>query len=159
MRDLARGLSLPVMACFMQGLFAQQSFTWQQIRDKFEASNPTLGAARIGIDESRAQEITAHLRPNPGFTATLDQIDPFTPNPYRPVANALPFVSGSYLHERQHKRELRTESAQKATSIAVSQLAEQERTLLFSLRNAFVQTLQQKALLSLATENLESAFC
>src|SRR5258708_28039005 len=154
MRDLARGLSLPVMACFMQGLFAQQSFTWQQIRDKFEASNPALAATRIGIDESRAQEITAHLRPNPGFTATLDQIDPFTTNPFRPFASALPFISASYLHERQHKRELRTESAQKATSIAVSQLADQERTLLFSLRNAFVQTLQQKALLSLARENL-----
>jgi cobalt-zinc-cadmium efflux system outer membrane protein len=155
MRNSAgRGLSLLVVSCLTQGLFAQQSFTWQQIRDKFEASNPTLGAARIGIDESRAQEITAHLRPNPGFTATLDQINPFTPDPYRPFANALPFVSASYLHERQHKRELRTESAQKATSIAVSQLADQERTLLFNLRNAFVQTLQQKALLSLATENL-----
>src|SRR6266849_6408608 len=154
MRDFSCGLSRLAMVCLTQGLFAQQSFTWQQIRDKFEASNPTLGAARIGIDESRAQEITAHLRPNPGFTATLDQIDPFTPNPYRPFANTLPFVSGSYLHERQHKRELRTESSQKATSIAVSQLTDQERTLLFSLRNAFVQTLQQKALLSLATENL-----
>ena len=154
MRDFSRGLSLLAMVCLTQSLFAQQSFTWQQIRDRFEASNPTLGAARIGIDEWRAQEITAHLRPNPGFTATLDQIDPFTPDPYRPLANALPFVSGSYLHERQHKRELRTESAQKATSIAVSQLADQERTLLFNLRTAFVQTLQQKALLSLAAENL-----
>lgn len=155
MRNSARsGLSLLVMGCFTQALFAQQGFTWQQIRDKFEASNPTLGAARIGIDESRAQEITAHLRPNPGFTAALDQIDPFTTNPYRPFASVFPLISGSYLHERQHKRELRTESAQKATSIAVSQLADQERTLLFSLRNAFVQMLQQKALLSLTTENL-----
>ncbi|MDP8982332.1 MAG: TolC family protein [Acidobacteriota bacterium] len=142
------------MVCLAQSVFAQQAFTWQQIRDKFEASNPTLGAARVGIDESRAQEITAHLRPNPGFTATLDQIDPFTTNPYRPFANTFPLVSGSYLHERQHKRELRTESARKSTSIAVLQLADQERTLLFTLRNAFVQTLQQKALLSLAAENL-----
>ncbi len=154
MRDLIRGLGLPVMVCLAQSVFAQQAFTWQQIRDKFEASNPTLGAARVGIDESRAQEITAHLRPNPGFTATLDQIDPFTTNPYRPFANTFPLVSGSYLHERQHKRELRTESARKSTSIAVLQLADQERTLLFTLRNAFVQTLQQKALLSLAAENL-----
>src|SRR6267143_6259116 len=154
MQDLARGLSLLVMVCLPPGLFAQQGFTWQQIRDKFEASNPTLGAARIGIDESRAQEITAHLRPNPGFTTTLDQINPFTTNPYRPLANGLPIVSGSYLHERQHKRELRTASAQKTTSIAISQLADQERILLFNLRNAFLQTLQQKALLTLATENL-----
>ena len=109
MRDFAHGLSLPVAVCLAQSLCAQQAFTWQQVRDKFEAANPTLAAARVGIDESRAQEITAHLRPNPGFTATLDQIDPFTTNPYRPFANTFPLVSGSYLHERRQKRELRTE--------------------------------------------------
>jgi hypothetical protein len=39
----------------------QQSFTWQQIRDKFEAANPTLLADKLSIDESQAQEITAYL--------------------------------------------------------------------------------------------------
>jgi cobalt-zinc-cadmium efflux system outer membrane protein len=58
------------------------------------------------------------------------------------------------LHERQRKRELRLESAQKATGIAVSGQADLERTLLFTLRMAFVQTLQQKAILGLAKENL-----
>jgi cobalt-zinc-cadmium efflux system outer membrane protein len=136
--------------------FAQPAaLTWQQIRDRFEAGNPTLRAARIGIDEARAQEITAYLRPNPDMTTTLDQFDPITPNPYRPLANVLPLVSASYLHERQHKRELRQESAQRATAIVVSQQADQERTLLFGLRNAFVQTLQAKAVLALARENLE----
>ena len=33
-------------------LFAQQSFTWTQLRDKFEATNPTLRALQIGIDQS-----------------------------------------------------------------------------------------------------------
>jgi cobalt-zinc-cadmium efflux system outer membrane protein len=137
------------------GAFAQPAaLTWQQIREKFEVGNPTLGAARIGIDEARAQEITAYLRPNPDMTTTLDQFDPITPNPYRPLANVLPLVSASYLHERQHKRELRQESAQKATALAVLQQADQERTLLFELRNAFVQTLQAKAVLALARENL-----
>jgi cobalt-zinc-cadmium efflux system outer membrane protein len=66
----------------------------------------------------------------------------------------LPFASASYLHERQHKRELRLESAKKATDIAESSQADQERTLLFSLRGAFVQILQVKAVLKLAQENL-----
>jgi cobalt-zinc-cadmium efflux system outer membrane protein len=136
------------------GLCAQQAFTWQEIRDRFEEANPALRAARIGVDESRAQEITAYLRPNPAVTGTLDQIDPFSTNPYRPFASALPFFSGSYLHERQHKRELRRESAQEATSIAASQLADQERTLLFNLRGAFVQTLQQKAVLAVTKDSL-----
>ena len=134
--------------------FAQRALTWDEVRHRFEDTNPTLRAARIGIDESKAQEVTAYLRPNPDITTTIDQIDPFTTNPYRPFANALPFISTSYLHERQHKRELRLESARKGTGIAESQLADQERTLLFNLRNAFVQALQAKAVLAVARENL-----
>jgi cobalt-zinc-cadmium efflux system outer membrane protein len=94
------------------------------------------------------------LRPNPDFTSLLDQVAPFNGNPYRPLGVALPLVSFSYLHERQNKRELRLESAQKATGIAVSQQADLERNLLFNLRNAFVQTLQAKAVLGVAKENL-----
>ena len=53
-------------------LSAQTTFTWQQIKDKFATSNPTLKAAQLGIDESRAAEITAYLRPNPDFTLSAD---------------------------------------------------------------------------------------
>src|SRR5947209_11001453 len=79
---------------------AQQACTWEQIRERFRANNPNLMASRIAIEQSKASEITAGLRPNPDLTSTLDQIDPFTFNPFRPFANTLPFVSGSYLHER-----------------------------------------------------------
>jgi cobalt-zinc-cadmium efflux system outer membrane protein len=143
-----------LVACLTPAVFAQQAFTWPQIKDKFEAENPTLRAGKIGIDEAKAAEITAYLRPNPDFTATLDQLTPFTINPYQPLASALPLVSGSYLHERAHKRELRLESAQKGTAIAESQQADLERNLLFNLRNAFVQALQARAVLALARENL-----
>jgi cobalt-zinc-cadmium efflux system outer membrane protein len=61
----------------------------------------------------------------------------------------------SYLHEREHKRELRLESAQKGTAIAASTQADLERSLLFGLRTAFVSTLQAKAVLQLAKDNLE----
>ena len=150
-RTCLAGLAL---VCASSSASAQQALTWAEVKDRFEASNPALRAGRIGVDESRAQETTAFLRPNPQATFTLDQIDPFTTNPYRPFANTLPFGSVSYLHERQHQRELRLESARGATTIATSQLADQERMLLFNLRNAFVQTLQQKAVLALAQENL-----
>jgi hypothetical protein len=55
----------------------QQTFTWQQIRDKFEAANPTLLADKLNVDESRAQEITAFLRPNPTFGLTVDGIEAY----------------------------------------------------------------------------------
>lgn len=151
------------MATLGSNAFAQShSLTWQEIRDRFQASNPTLRAAQISIDESRAQEVTAYLRPNPDLTGLFDQINLFSTQPppnggsneYAPFAYALPSASLSYLHERRHKRELRRESAQKETEITVAQYADQERTLLFNLRTAYVQTLQQKAILDLTRENL-----
>jgi cobalt-zinc-cadmium efflux system outer membrane protein len=143
-------------------LSAQSVFDWQQIKDKFEASNPTLKAAKLNIDESRAEEITAYLRPNPDFSLGFDQINPFTkqppptggPNVYRPFAYTEPTFEFDYLHERGHKRELRRDSAKQSTSIAESTYADQERNLLFTLRNAFVQLLQAKAVLQNARENL-----
>jgi cobalt-zinc-cadmium efflux system outer membrane protein len=138
-----------------QNGFAQKAFTWQQIRAKFEASNPTLQAGRIGIDEAHAQETTAYLRPNPGLSLTLDQMNPFSGGPpHSPFGDLLSIAAVSYLHERQHKRELRLESAQDATKIAVSGQSDLERALVFDLRMAFVQTLQEKAILGLAKENL-----
>jgi cobalt-zinc-cadmium efflux system outer membrane protein len=135
--------------------FAQKALTWEEIRAKFEAANPTLRAGQIGIDESKAQEITAYLRPNPGLTVSTDgtQIAPYK-GVWQPFTGTQFGGNLSYLHERQHKRELRLESAQKATGVAGSQQADLFRTLLFNLRGAFVQTLQEKAILELAKENL-----
>jgi cobalt-zinc-cadmium efflux system outer membrane protein len=134
---------------------AQASLTWDQVRQQFEQRNPTLLAGQFNISESKAEEITAYLRPNPNLTLTADQIDPFPGGPpHGPFAYLLPVASISYLHERQHKRELRLESAQKATAIATSEQADLERTLIFNLRGAFVQTLQAKSVLQLAKDNL-----
>jgi outer membrane protein, heavy metal efflux system len=149
------GFAIPLLAGLAGTAFAQQALTWQQVREKFEAANPSLQAGQIGIDESRAAEITAHLRPNPNLGLTVDQINPFNGGPPHSAAGSLLTEAAvSYLHERQHKRELRLESTQKATGIAVSGQADLERTLLFTLRMAFVQTLQEKAILDLAKENL-----
>jgi outer membrane protein, heavy metal efflux system len=135
---------------------AQKSLTWQEVRAEFQLANPTLQAGQIGIEESRAQEVTAFLRPNPTLGLTLDQIDPFNGGTsHGPFAFLLTVATVSYLHERQHKRELRLESAQRATGIAVSSQADLERSLVFTLRMAFVQTLQEKVVLDLAKENLK----
>jgi cobalt-zinc-cadmium efflux system outer membrane protein len=146
---------LLLTAALAETALAQKPLTWRELRDKFEAANPTLRAGQIGIDESRAQEITAHLRPNPNLAVSVDGIQ-ITPSEgvWRPLSGAAETPNFSYLHERRHKRELRLESAEDATKIAVSGQSDLERTLLFNLRTAFNQTLQQKAVLSLAKENL-----
>src|SRR5579862_9179182 len=148
------GYMLLLVAATSQSGFAQKALTWGEVRARFESSNPSLQAAQINVDESRADEITANLRPNPGMTLSFDQVDPFTANPYRPFTYSLPLGSVNYLKERQNKRGLRLESAKKATGITVSQQSDLERNLLFNLRSAFVQTLQGKAVLDLARENL-----
>src|SRR5258708_7325942 len=134
---------------------ASTPLTWEQVRQRFEQNNPTLLAGKLGIDESKAQEITAYLRPNPGLTLSTDgtQISRYK-GVWRPFAGTLLSTNLSYMRERQHKRELRLESQQKATGIAVSGQADLDRTLVFTLRTAFVQTLQEKAILELAKENL-----
>lgn len=156
------GLAAFLAASLSGRALGQRVLTWQEVRAKFENANPTLQAGQIGVSESRAEEIAANLRPNPNLTLSVDQINPFVDQPspsgggnsYRPLAFALPLGSVNYLYERQHKRELRLESAQKATTVAVSQQSDLERTLLFDLRSAFVQVLQQRAILNLAKENL-----
>src|ERR1700686_2438425 len=132
------------------------TLTWQNVRDRFEARNPTLLADKLSVDESKAEEITAYLRPNPTLSLTADgtQIAP-NKDVWRPFAGTFESPSISYLHERRHKRELRLESAKKGTLIAESSHADLERTMIFNLRSAFVSTLQAKAVLQLAKDNLD----
>jgi len=133
---------------------APPALTWSEIRDRFRATNPTLQAGRIGIDESRAAEITAYLRPNPQWSLALDQVGNTDEGTAFSAANVT--TAFSYLHEREHKRELRRDSAQGATAIAASGQSDLERNLVFTLRAAFVQVLQAKAFRTLARDNLAS---
>ena len=137
-----------------QCAFAQRVFSWQELRDRFLATNPTLLGGELSVQETRDLEITAYLRPNPDFSVAADQFQPFNTNPYRPLSPVSLSGASSYLHERAHKRELRLEDAQRATAVAASQQADLTRTLLFTLRSAFIQTLQAKAVQAQAVENL-----
>jgi cobalt-zinc-cadmium efflux system outer membrane protein len=148
-------------ACLLAALLqvqvaAQTALTWEQVKEKFETANPTLKAAQLNVDESKAAETTAYLRPNPDLSIASDgtQLTPFD-GVWQPFAGTQ-FSSGiSYLHERAHKRELRRDSARQSTAIAESARFDQERTLLFNLRNAFVQLLQAGAVLENARNNLD----
>ena len=107
----------------------------------FRTSNTTIQQV---ISITKAQEMTAHLRPNPDFTLSADgtQIapsrgvwQPFAERSSRPV---------SYLFERRKKRGLRYEAAKQSTAIGIAQQSDSERTLLFNLRTAFTGILQPK---------------
>jgi cobalt-zinc-cadmium efflux system outer membrane protein len=116
----------------------QPGFTWEQIRDKFLSTNPTLRAQEQSIESNRASEVTAGLRPNPQFqndttSATLGIYQEFE-------------IAG--------KRPARIASARLATSISRSDFENARRILVFSLRQAFVAALLAKSDLDFARENL-----
>ena len=133
-----------------------QVWTWDKVKSLFELQNTTLMANRLNIDESKAQEITAHLRPNPDFTLSADgtQIAP-SHGVWTPFAGTFVSPGVSYLFERRNKRGLRYEAAKQGTAVDVAQQSDSERTLLFNLRTAFVGVLQAKAVLRLAQDNLD----
>lgn len=144
------GLALTPGAC------GQQALTWDQVKAKFEQVNPALKADADNIDEMKAEEITAFLRPNPQLTVGADgsQIARHD-GVWQPLKGTTEQPSFSYLHERQHKRELRLESAQEGTRITQSQHEDLNRNMIFALRTAFVSTLEAKFVLDLAKADLD----
>jgi cobalt-zinc-cadmium efflux system outer membrane protein len=135
---------------------ASSGITWDQAKAKFEAANPVLKSDQSGVDELKAEEITAYLRPNPQFTLSADgtQIAPHE-GIWRPTSGTQIQPNFSYLHEREHKRELRLQSAQEGTQIGGSLHEDLQRNMIFTLRSAFVQTLEAKAVLELAKADME----
>jgi cobalt-zinc-cadmium efflux system outer membrane protein len=135
---------------------AASGLTWDEVKAKFEAANPELKSDQANVEEMKAEEITAYLRPNPQFSMSEDgtAIAPHDGS-YQPFRGTDLSPNVSYLHERDHKRELRRESAQQGTQIATSEHADLDRTMLFTLRSAFVETLEAKAVLELARADLD----
>jgi outer membrane protein, heavy metal efflux system len=132
------------------------ALNWEQVKARFEAANPQLRADALNIEETRAQEITAFLRPNPQFTFSEDgaQIAPHN-GVWQPLSGIQEQTNLGYLWERRNKRNLRLETAKDATHVAESQHQDMDRSLTFNLRGAFIQTLQAKAVVKLAQADLE----
>jgi cobalt-zinc-cadmium efflux system outer membrane protein len=135
---------------------AQQPLTWDQVKTKFEAGNPSLKADAMNIDESKQLEVEAFVRPNPQFTFAVDGAQLLRyQGIWQPLAGMQEQSAFSYLHEREHKRELRLESAKESTLITQSLHQDLDRNMIFALRSAFVQTLQEKFILDLAKADLD----
>jgi outer membrane protein, heavy metal efflux system len=105
-----------------------------------EQQNPTLQAQAQSIESSRANEITAGLRPNPSFQNDTTSAT---------VGIYQQFETGG-------KRRTRLDSARLATSISQSDFADARRNLAFNVRQAFVNAQLAGANLALARENLSS---
>ena len=122
--------------------------------------NHQLRAQRLNVDLSKADEITAALKPNPVLTSTNENFPLFSPGDLFSrdnFANNQNFVESlSYLFERGGKREKRTQVARDTTEVAAKSAADAERQLAFQTEQAFINVLLANSTLDLARENLKN---
>lgn len=121
--------------------------------------NHNLRAARTVIQQDKAEETTANLRPNPVILADSDFLPVFQPSNMTAdyLDNTAQWDLGvSYLFERGKKRQHRLRAAQDQTAVAQSQVADNERTLTFSVASQFINVELAESTLALATQDLKS---
>src|SRR5580698_2907952 len=123
------------------------------------AHNHTLAAARTTIDQSLAQETTANLRPNPVLLGDAQFLPVFQPSQFSSdyLDNTAQFDLGvSYLFERGKKRQHRLQAAKDQTAVTRSQVADNERSLGFSVASQFINVELAESTLELAMQDLKS---
>jgi cobalt-zinc-cadmium efflux system outer membrane protein len=121
--------------------------------------NHTLLAERTMIDQNRAEEITANLRPNPVLETDAQFLPFFAPSQWTGsyIDQSAQFDLGlSYLIERGKKRQHRLQAARDQTAVTVATVADNERTLTANVAQQFIGALLAKANLELAKADLDS---
>ena len=121
--------------------------------------NHNLLAARTTIQQNEAQETTANLRPNPVLLGDVQFLPVFQPSNFSSdyIDNTAQFDLGvSYLFERGKKRQHRLQAAKDQTAVTRSQVADNERSLTFSVATQFVNVELAESTLELATQDLNS---
>lgn len=121
--------------------------------------NHTLLAARTTIQQSQAEETTANLRPNPVLLGDAQFLPIFQPSNFSSdyLDNTAQFDLGvSYLFERGKKRQHRLQAAKDVTAVTRSTVADNERSLSFSVASQFVNVELAESTLELAQQDLKS---
>ncbi|MGH9574346.1 MAG: TolC family protein [Candidatus Acidiferrales bacterium] len=121
--------------------------------------NHNLLATRSTIQQSKAEEITANLRPNPVLLGDALFVPFFQPSDFNSdfMSNSAEFDLGvSYLFERGKKRQHRLAAAQDQTAVTTSQVADNERTLTFNVTQDFIAVELAESTLDLAQQDLSS---
>jgi cobalt-zinc-cadmium efflux system outer membrane protein len=158
-------ISFPIICVMAAGLAYGQSpalrITLDQAIEMAIRHNHTLIANRTNIQQSQAQEITANIRPNPVFFVDWEYLPVFS----RPVGESIAdYLQGStegdigisYLFERGQKRQHRVQAAKDATKVTRSQVADNERTLGFTVASQFINVQLAQATIDFASEDVKS---
>jgi len=117
------------------------------------AYNQSLRAQRLNVDQNRAEEITAALKPNPTFSTLVDTIPLFSPQTVR-FNTQIYSQSLAYTYERGGKREKRLSVAKDNTDVTAKTVTDNERQLRFQVVQAFINVLLAKSVLQFAKDDL-----
>jgi cobalt-zinc-cadmium efflux system outer membrane protein len=131
----------------------------EQAIELAKKNNPALQATRIGIQENKAQEITANLRPNPLLSLDAQYLPLFSPDQFSSnyIDETAQFDAGvGYLFERGKKRQHRLQAAKDQTAVTESQVADAERALVANVAEQFVAALLAKSNYEFAAQLLQS---
>jgi cobalt-zinc-cadmium efflux system outer membrane protein len=115
--------------------------------------NQTLRAQRLSIDQSKASEVTASLKPNPILSNLVDTIPVFSPQTIR-GSTQIYEETLSYTVERGGKREKRIAVAKDNTDVTAETVTDDERQLRFQVAQDFINVLLAKSVLQLAQDDL-----
>ncbi len=121
--------------------------------------NHAVLAQQTLISQSRAEEITASLRPNPVFLTDALFIPLFSPSSLNAgvLDNISEFDAGvSYTIERGHKRQARVRAARDQTTVTTTQLTDAQRVLTFNVAQQFISVLLAKSTLQFTQQDLAS---
>jgi cobalt-zinc-cadmium efflux system outer membrane protein len=121
--------------------------------------NHSILAVRTTIQQSEASEITANVRPNPSLFATWAYLPLFSSSNQNQdyLQNGTEGDLGlTYLIERGKKRQHRLQAARDTTAQTRSMVADNERSLTFSVATQFVGVQLAESTLDIATQDLKS---
>ena len=132
----------------------------QAIQMALQHNHPLL-AARTNIQQNQAAEITANLRPNPTFFTDWEYLPVFVHPPGQSIAEYLQNstegdIGLSYMLERGNKRARRLEAARSATAVTRSQVADNERGVVFQVGSLFINAQLAQSTLELARQDVKS---
>jgi outer membrane protein, heavy metal efflux system len=159
---LVRKFAASLVAVLLAGLASAQTPTrinLEQAIDLALTHSHTLKAARTQIQQNRAQETTASLRPNPTLAWDALFLPTFSPQNFTEtnLTTTQQFDVGvSYLFERGGKRHRRTDAARDATAVTRYQVSDSERTLVFNVAQQFINAQLAQSVLNFATKDLNS---
>jgi outer membrane protein, heavy metal efflux system len=152
----------PILIAFLVTLsaasvIAQQplpALSLERVVDLYVQNNLDLQAARSRIERTKADQIAARLRPNPGLTVTAENLAVRGPTPF----SRLYEVAATYSEtlELGGKRNLRQKAADATLTAAEAQFEDTMRRGVAEVKRLYFDALLARYNLEVATENRQT---